>query len=129
MVDIRKGFHQSLEEIRQEMVVMAALVTEGIPRATEAMLAGDMTTAQAIVDGDDPLEVLGHAQRIVERREKRAVVLAVDLKAADLPARVRRKVAACRARLPVRAAKPRQHGGGQVERGQGYCADGVLHVR
>lgn len=58
MVDVRKGFHQSLEEIRQEMVVMAALVTEGIPRATEAMLAGDMTTAQAIVDGDDPLDAM-----------------------------------------------------------------------
>lgn len=56
MDDIRKGFHQSLEEIRQEMVLMAAMVTEGIPRATEAMLAGDMTEAQAIVDGDDPLD-------------------------------------------------------------------------
>lgn len=56
MDTIRKSFHQSLDEIRQEMVQMAALVTEGIPRATEAMLAGDMDEAQIIIDGDDPLD-------------------------------------------------------------------------
>ena len=39
MENVRKSFHQSLEEIRHEMVQMAAMVTEGIPRATEAMLA------------------------------------------------------------------------------------------
>ncbi len=56
MENVRKSFHQSLDEIRHEMVQMAAMVTEGIPRATEAMLAGDMTEAQAIIDGDDPLD-------------------------------------------------------------------------
>ncbi|MBA3281777.1 MAG: phosphate transport system regulatory protein PhoU, partial [Acidimicrobiia bacterium] len=56
MDTVRKSFHQSLDEIRQEMVQMAALVTEGIPRATEAMLAGDMDEAQIIIDGDDPLD-------------------------------------------------------------------------
>ncbi len=56
MENVRKSFHQSLEEIRHEMVQMAAMVTEGIPRATEAMLAGDMTEAQSIIDGDDPLD-------------------------------------------------------------------------
>ena len=53
---IRTTFHQTLGEIRQEMVQMAAMVTEGIPRATAAMLDGDMATAQAIVEGDDPLD-------------------------------------------------------------------------
>jgi phosphate transport system protein len=52
----RKSFHQALDEIRQEMVVMAAMVTEGIPRATEVMLSGDMAEAQAIIDRDDPLD-------------------------------------------------------------------------
>ena len=56
MTEVRKSFHQSLEEIRSEMVQMAAMVTEGIPRATAAMLDGDMATAQEIVDGDDPLD-------------------------------------------------------------------------
>ncbi len=56
MDNVRKSFHQTLEEIRQEMVQMAALVTEGIPRATEALLAGDLTDAQTIIEGDDPLD-------------------------------------------------------------------------
>lgn len=56
MDDVRKSFHQTLEEIRQDMVQMAALVTEGIPRATAALLDGDMDTAQAIIEDDDPLD-------------------------------------------------------------------------
>ena len=58
MENVRKSFQQTLEEIRQEMVQMAALVTEGIPRATEALLAGDLTEAQQIIEGDDPLDAL-----------------------------------------------------------------------
>ena len=58
MENVRKSFQQTLEEIRQEMVQMAALVTEGIPRATEALLAGDLTEAQQIIEGDDPRDAL-----------------------------------------------------------------------
>lgn len=56
MENARKSFHQTLDEIRAEMVHMAALVTEGIPRATEAVLSGDMADAQRIIEGDDPLD-------------------------------------------------------------------------
>ena len=56
MENARKSFQQTLEEIRQEMVQMAAMVTEGIPRATEALLDGDLTDAQRIIEGDDPLD-------------------------------------------------------------------------
>ena len=56
--NVRKSFQQTLEEIRSEMVQIAALVTEGIPRATEALLSGDLHDAQAIVEGDDPLDAL-----------------------------------------------------------------------
>lgn len=56
MENARKNFHQTLSEIRQEMVQMSALVTEGIPRATDALLAGDLDVAQAIIEGDDPLD-------------------------------------------------------------------------
>lgn len=52
----RRSFHQTLDDIRNDMVKMAALVTEGIPRATETLLTQDLATAQAIVDGDDPLD-------------------------------------------------------------------------
>lgn len=58
MDNVRKSFQQTLDEIRDEMVQIAALVTEGIPRATEALLAGDLTDAQRIIEGDDPLDAL-----------------------------------------------------------------------
>ena len=58
MENVRKSFQQTLEEIRQDMVQVAALVTEGIPRATEALLSGDLTEAQRIIEGDDPLDAL-----------------------------------------------------------------------
>lgn len=56
MDTVRKNFHETLDGIRQEMVEMAALVTEGIPRATETLLAGDLTEAQRIIEDDDPLD-------------------------------------------------------------------------
>lgn len=54
--NIRRGFHQTLDEIRQELIQIAAMVTEGIPRSTETLLAADLTEAQAIIDDDDPLD-------------------------------------------------------------------------
>jgi len=56
--NVRKSFQQTLDEIRLDMVQIAALVTEGIPRATEVLLAGDLTEAQKIIEGDDPLDAL-----------------------------------------------------------------------
>lgn len=73
MDNVRKSFHQTLEEIRQEMIQMAALVTEGIPRATETLLAGDLAEAQAIVDDDDPLDA-----RSIELEETCYQVLALQ---------------------------------------------------
>lgn len=69
----RKSFHQTLEEIRQEMVHMAALVTEGIPRATETLLSGNLTEAQQIIDDDDPLDA-----RAVELEDTCYQVLALQ---------------------------------------------------
>ncbi|MCB1005477.1 MAG: phosphate signaling complex protein PhoU [Acidimicrobiales bacterium] len=56
--DIRKTFHQELEEVRQEIVRFAAMVTEVIPRGTEALLANDLEEAQRIIDGDDAFDAL-----------------------------------------------------------------------
>ena len=71
--NVRKNFHQTLEEIRQEMVQMSALVTEGIPRATETLLSGNLTEAQQIIDDDDPLDA-----RAVELEETCYQVLALQ---------------------------------------------------
>lgn len=54
----RRTFHQQLDGIRDEIVHMAALVTEGIPRATQALLDHDLAEAKSIIDDDDPLDAL-----------------------------------------------------------------------
>ena len=56
--DIRKTFHDDLDEITNQLVAMAALVTETIPRATETLLAVDLAEAQAIIVDDDILDGL-----------------------------------------------------------------------
>lgn len=57
-VQTRKTYHQQLETIRSEIVRMAAMVTEGIPRATQVLLDHDLGGAQQIIDDDDPLDAL-----------------------------------------------------------------------
>ena len=72
MVDVRVGagreagsvneskrtFHQDLDAIRADIVRLAAMVTELIPRATEVLLNRDLTGAQAIIEDDDELDLL-----------------------------------------------------------------------
>ena len=48
----------SSTSIKGDIVRMAAMVTEGIPRATQVLLDHDLGGAQAIIDGDDPLDAL-----------------------------------------------------------------------
>lgn len=55
--ELRKGFHRDLETIRRDLVRLAALTTEMVTRATDALLDGDPVTAQMIIDGDDVLDV------------------------------------------------------------------------
>lgn len=57
-VPIRRTYHQQLEEIREEILHMAAMVTEGIPRATQVLLDHDLGAAQVLIDDDDPLDAL-----------------------------------------------------------------------
>lgn len=57
-VETRRTYHQQLDSIRADIVHMAAMVTEGIPRATQVLLDHDLSGAQEIIDGDDPLDAL-----------------------------------------------------------------------
>jgi phosphate transport system protein len=57
-VQTRRTYHQQLDSIKGDCVRMAAMVTEGIPRATQVLLDHDLGGAQAIIDGDDPLDAL-----------------------------------------------------------------------
>ena len=56
--DIRKSFHHQLDQIHADVVRLGALVTEFIPRATDALLKGDLREAQAVIDDDDILDDL-----------------------------------------------------------------------
>lgn len=58
MPDLRKQFHEQLADVRDANVRLGALVTEALPRATRALLAGDLGAAQELIDGDDALDVL-----------------------------------------------------------------------
>ncbi len=56
--DLRTAFHESLDAIRAEIVRMCALVTEMIPRGTDAFLNGDLEAAQRLIDDDDILDTI-----------------------------------------------------------------------
>jgi phosphate transport system protein len=54
----RRSFHQELDEIRQGIVRLAAMVTEVIPRGTEVLLSGDLQSARALIEEDDAIDAL-----------------------------------------------------------------------
>ncbi|CAB4322805.1 MAG: phosphate signaling complex protein PhoU [Actinobacteria bacterium] len=56
MPEQRKSFHQELDEIRDEIVRLGAMVSEFIPRGTEVLLTGDLGGALELIDADDELD-------------------------------------------------------------------------
>lgn len=61
VVEQRITFHQELDQIRSDIVRLAALTTEFIPRGTEILLAADLTGAQTLIEEDDILDALALA--------------------------------------------------------------------
>jgi phosphate transport system protein len=57
VIEQRKAFHQQLDEVRDELVVVAAMVIEVLPRGTEALLTGDLLAADEIIRGDDVIDL------------------------------------------------------------------------
>jgi len=55
-VEVRRAFHQHLGDMRDELVRLAALVTEAVPRATEVLLTGDLAEADRVIQGDDEID-------------------------------------------------------------------------
>jgi phosphate transport system protein len=58
MLDTRRTFHQQLDDIQRDIVRLAALTTEAIPRGTEVLLSGDLREADELITGDDVLDAL-----------------------------------------------------------------------
>jgi len=56
MSELRKGFHQDIDLARDELVHLAASVTELIPRATAVLLDGDLEGADYLIRGDDEID-------------------------------------------------------------------------
>jgi phosphate transport system protein len=56
MTESRSAFHQQLDEVRRDLIRVAAHVTESIGRGTEALIDLDLTAAQALIDGDDEID-------------------------------------------------------------------------
>lgn len=89
MEEIRKAFHHDLDDVRHDIMRLGGMVSELIPRATELLLAGDLTAAEEVVKGDDVLDALAldideHCTRILARQnpvasDLRAIVAAIHL--------------------------------------------------
>ena len=58
MAERHSLFHQELDEVQAEIVRLAAMVTEVIPRATDVLLTGNLAAAQSVIEDDDHLDVL-----------------------------------------------------------------------
>lgn len=56
--ELRTTFHEDLDRIQSDIVHLAAMVTERIPRGTEVLLQGDLAEAQALIEEDDELDLL-----------------------------------------------------------------------
>jgi phosphate transport system protein len=57
-IEIRRNFHQELDQVRDDLVRAAGMVTEALTRATQAFLDGDLTTAEQVIAGDDDIDAL-----------------------------------------------------------------------
>jgi len=87
--EIRKSFHQQLEDIKQDVIELAAMVVESIPRATQALLDADLSAAQAVIDYDDfldakSLEIDEHCLRLLALQQPMASDLRVIMTAMRL---------------------------------------------
>lgn len=89
MDELRKQFHEEIDDLRQMIVRAAAMVTEGVPRTTEVLLSNDLNGAQALIEADDELDYLSleieeHAVRLMALQQPmasdlRSIVAALKL--------------------------------------------------
>jgi phosphate transport system protein len=58
--EARKTFHESLDELRVDVIRLAALTTEAIAGGTAALLDGDLAAAEQVIENDDEIDDLTH---------------------------------------------------------------------
>src|SRR5260370_3444705 len=68
-VELRKSFHREQADIEQSVVVLFALVAEGLSGATDALLAGDFEAARLLAQRDSVVDRLyADVEAIAERQ-------------------------------------------------------------
>jgi phosphate transport system protein len=59
--EARKSFQDALDELRIDVIRLAALTTEAIGAGTQAFLDADLTAAEQVIENDDDIDDLTHA--------------------------------------------------------------------
>ena len=59
--DARKSFQEQLDELRVDVIRLAALTTEQIAGGTQALLDGDLAAAEHVIEADDAIDELTHS--------------------------------------------------------------------
>jgi phosphate transport system protein len=59
--DARKSFQDALEDLRIDVIRLAALTTEAIAAGTQAFLDADLGAAERVIENDDDIDDLTHA--------------------------------------------------------------------
>jgi phosphate transport system protein len=54
----RVAYHRDLDELTKGVIRLGAMACETIPRATEALLGGNLADAQEVIDEDDAIDAL-----------------------------------------------------------------------
>jgi phosphate transport system protein len=58
--EARKSFQDALDELRIDVIRLAALTTEAIGAGTQAFLDADLTAAEQVIENDDDIDDLTH---------------------------------------------------------------------
>lgn len=56
--EIRRTFHQELDQLRDDMIRLAGMATEALAAGTAAFLAGDLQAVEEIIGADDEIDEL-----------------------------------------------------------------------
>ncbi len=79
--ELRRRFHQQLDEIDAKVIRLFALVSEGVAAASHALLAGDVETARAMSARDASLDQLEiDVEQITERELLTQTPMARDMR-------------------------------------------------
>jgi phosphate transport system protein len=69
VTELRRRFHQQLDEIDAKVIRLFALVTEAVSAATDALLAGDTEAARELSERDRMVDVLEHDLEQITQHE------------------------------------------------------------